>query len=131
LNDSEVYFWQFVKFYGALRDVPTALLECLKELRELWNARRRPSGKRGPFTGLNTLVSDGERLYALCLYPGGHRALLSRRPWGRMVFARRGRRLVVASEPLDGLPWRDLGEGQILVADRNGRVQTAPMGRSG
>lgn len=123
INDSEAYFWQFVKFYRKTGDVGRALEACMRELQELWDAGHHVAGKGGPQSGLNTLISDGRTLYAFCHYPGNFRALLSDRPWGRMVYARRGSRLVVASEPLDRGRWSDLKEGELLTAGPDGRVK--------
>jgi len=114
LNDSEAYFWQFMKFYRKSGKVAQALENCLKELKGL-SAR--------PHHGLNTVISDGSKLYAFCHYPSKAKALLSRRPWGRMVYAVRKDRVVVASEPLDGGKWKDLREGQLLEADGSGKIR--------
>ena len=67
LNDSEVYFWQFVKFFDELGDVEAALRSCVRENWEIWeDCRRNHPGKTAPYTGLNTLLTDGRGLHALC-----------------------------------------------------------------
>lgn len=123
VNDSEVYFWQFIKFFRKRRDVAKALEACCLELRGLWEAGNRIEGKERPHSGLNTLISDGSKLYAFCHYPGTAKAQLSDRPWGRMVWTRRGGRLVVASEPMDKGRWHDFRDGELLTADASGRVR--------
>src|SRR5579859_4747039 len=50
VNDSEVYFWQFKKFYDAYGDIPKALQACIGELWVLWKACKvRYPKKKGPY----------------------------------------------------------------------------------
>ena len=122
-NDSEVYFWQFMKFYHSLGSIPKALEACVGETRDLWQAglgRRR--GRKAPYTGLNTLVSDGKSLHALCHYPakgpGEGRALLNAgQRWGTMSLAVREDRVLLASEDMDSGRWRRLRVGEIVSVE--------------
>lgn len=117
-NDSEIYFWQFVKFHNAFQNIPEALKACVRELWTLWkDCRSRYPNKKKPYTGLNTLVSDGRSLHALCHYPSrpGARSLYNRRQrWGTMSLARRGKRYIVASEDMDANGWSHLHEPEIV-----------------
>lgn len=122
-NDSEVYFWQFMKFFHSLGSIPKALEACVRETRDLWKVGRgrRRSGQ-APYTGLNTLVSDGKSLHALCHYPtkgpGGGRALLDPgRRWGTMSLAVREDRVLLASEDMDAGRWRSLREPEIVSVE--------------
>lgn len=123
VNDSEVFFWQLRKFVDVHGDVARALKSCVREIWGLWaGCRSRYKGKRAPYTGLNALVSDGKGLYALCHYPSrpGHKAFFSGQPWGRMSLARRGGRVVIASEDLDGGRWERLGKAEVVSIERKG-----------
>ncbi|MBI3551412.1 MAG: class II glutamine amidotransferase [Elusimicrobia bacterium] len=121
LNDSEVYFWQFVKFHDKLKDVEKALLACVEETWALWRscAKDHPA-KKAPYTGLNTLLSDGKSLHALCHAASKGMAECGvcnpTQPWGVMSFTRRGGRLVVASENLDRGQWTRLDCPELLSA---------------
>ncbi len=78
---------------------PEGLREALQEL----------LGLVRDFTALNLLVTDGEVLYALCLYTGdpGYYTLHLRRG---------GEEVVVASEPAEGEPgWTPMENGELLV----------------
>lgn len=121
-NDSEIYFWQFRKFIELYGDVPQALQACVRELWTLWGLKARPKGAL-PYLGLNTLVSDGDSLHAMCCYPPKHpkRSLFDPKiQWGRMSFARRGERLIIASEQLDASGWNRFGSAEIVSATLSG-----------
>lgn len=125
INDSEVFFWQFRKHIDAQGDPAEALKACVRETWGIWEAcKKRYPGKSSPYTGLNALVSDGRSLYAMCHYrhrPG--RGLISRQPWGMMSLARRGGRVVIASEDMDGGRWQRLGPAEVVsVTTRNGKI---------
>lgn len=120
LNDSEVYFWQLRKFIDARGgDVAEALKACVRETWAIWAAcRGRYPKKKAPYTGLNALASDGKGLYALSHYPSrpGHKAFFTDQPWGVMSLARRGTRVVIASEDLDQGRWDRLGAAEVVSA---------------
>ncbi len=126
VNDSEVFFWQLMKFVDAYGSVPEAFKACIRETWGIWKGcRARYPKKKAPYTGLNALLSDGSSLYALSHYPSrpGSRALCGAQPWGTMSLARRGSRLVVASEDMDSGSWQRLPGPQIVSAIiENGRL---------
>lgn len=129
-NDSEIYFWQFRKFYDLYGSVPEALEACVRELWTLWDyipkAKRTGKKKKAPYLGLNTLVSDGDGLYAMCCFPPKHPKKSLFNPavqWGRMSSSFRNGRFVVASEELDKGKWTKFGSAEIVSAAlKNGRV---------
>ena len=121
LNDSEVYFWQFRKHLDRTGSAPLALRACVEELWDLWGGcRRRYPDKKAPYTGLNTLVSDGRMLAAMCHYPLRRKGLTALctpgQPWGTMSRSRRPGRLVLASEPMDKGRWQRFRDPEILEA---------------
>ncbi len=110
LNDSEVYFWQFVKFHDKLKDVEKALLACVAENWAIWKeCRGDHPGKKAPYTSLNTLLGDGKTLHAFCHAASRGMADCGvcnpATPWGTMSFSLRGRRVVIASENMDRGAW--------------------------
>ena len=126
LHDSEVLFWQLRKFFDIHGNVAKAWKACVREIWGLWAASRsRYPKKRAPYTGLNALVSNGKGLYALCHYPArpGHKAFFSGQPWGVMSLARRGDRVVIASEDMDAGSWDRLGRAEVVsVEPKDGRM---------
>ncbi|MEK7858075.1 MAG: class II glutamine amidotransferase [Elusimicrobiota bacterium] len=121
LNDSEVYFWQFIKFHERLGDPAAALQACIKETWKIWaDCRGRYPLKKTPYTSLNAVVSDGKSLHAVC--HSVRRGLAKcgvcnpDQPWQVMSFARRDDRLIVASENLDRGRWTRFLEPEILSA---------------
>lgn len=128
VNDSEVFFWQFVKHLELCRDVGRALEACIHETWRLWEeCRGRRRDKGTPYTGLNVIVSDGSALYALCHYPYGQRPAMGlmnpRQPWGEMSWTRRGTQVVVSSENLDAGNWNRLRDRDLLtIRGEGGRL---------
>ncbi|MBI4057483.1 MAG: class II glutamine amidotransferase [Elusimicrobia bacterium] len=119
-NDSEIYFWQLIKFVESYGSVPRAMKAAVQELWGIWRGcQARYSKKKYPYTGLNTLLSDGNSLYALCHYPSANKnacALCAPdRPWGKMCFTRRGPRMLVSSEPMDFQTWDSFHDPEILI----------------
>ena len=121
-NDSEVYFWHFIKNYRKTKDAVKALRLCVKDLWALWrtSGQRRHPEKTKPYTSLNTIVSDGSRLYALChslARPNISKSLCRKNQlWTIMSWSKRGNRLVVASEDMDRRHWNHFKNGEILSA---------------
>lgn len=130
LNDSEVYFWLFRKHLDRTGSPAAALRACVEELWSLWRGcRARYPRVRAPYTGVNTLVSDGKTLTALCHYTLRGKRLTALctpgQPWGVMSRSLRDGRLVVASEPMDRGPWMRFGDPEIFEAwVEGGRVRT-------
>lgn len=128
LNDSEVYFWQFVKFYRRLKSVPKALQACIREDWALWkkHAARHPD-KSTPYTSLNVILSDGRELHAFC--HAARRGLSDcgvcnpSQPWSIMSFSKRPDRVLVASENLDRGSWTRFSQPELVsVSARGGRL---------
>ncbi len=125
LNDSEVYFWQFLKFLRRHGDGARAFEECVREDWALWRrcAAAHP-GKPTPYTSLNALASDGRRLFAFCHAARAgaavHGIFNKSQPWQIMSFSRRGELLVVASENLDDGAWTRFDSPEVLVAGISG-----------
>lgn len=128
LNDSEVYFWQFMKFLDAHGSAPEALKACVRETWAIWErCKRRYPRRKAPYTGLNTLVSDGVSLTAMCHYPHGNEGQRSiftpEQPWGAMSLRRERGRAVLASEDLDASGWERLRDSEIISCElRGGRL---------
>ncbi len=128
-NDSEVYFWQFMKFARKTGDAAKALEACVQEDWELWSqCRKRYPGKISPYTSLNAVLSDGRRLYAFCHAVrrgmADHGVCNPDQPWSVMSFSRREGRLIVASENLDRRAWTRLAPPEILCAEiASGRLR--------
>ncbi|OYT67813.1 MAG: hypothetical protein B6U65_01975 [Candidatus Wolframiiraptor sp. EX4484-121] len=117
-NDSEVYFALLMKgwdleedVYGALRWVEGMLLKAM---------RSSGKGYKNPFTSLNAIFSDGEKLYAYNRYLEGENLksiCYKDSPYYTLTFLDEGDVLVIASEKLwrdDG--WVSLGNGDLLTA---------------
>ena len=121
VNDSEVFFYQFLKFLRIKGDAPRAFEACVEELASLPRTDDRP-----PHWGLNVVASDGEALYAFCHYPRtGKRGFCSPAPWGRLAYRDEGDRLLVSSERLGGRGWKLFDDPQVLTAWRkDGRIRT-------
>lgn len=119
-NDSEFYFWQFRKFYDLYGDIPKALQACIQELWTIWGyCKGRYPKKTSPYTRLNTLVSDGKSLHAMChcYKPFKLQSLFNpKQNWGTMCLARRDGRAILASEELDTGPWSHLRDPEIVSA---------------
>ncbi|MBI4374815.1 MAG: class II glutamine amidotransferase [Elusimicrobia bacterium] len=130
-NDSEVYFWHFIKHERRHGDVRRALAAAIEEIWEIWEkgARARHPEKRTPYTSLNTLVSDGRSVHGLC--HSARRGLSERgvcnpdQSWQIMSWRQEGNcRVVIASENLDRGPWNRLADQELLSAElgRNGLI---------
>jgi predicted glutamine amidotransferase len=98
-TDSEVVFNHLMRDYD-----PADAIGSLR-------ATMRAAVERSPFSGLNFLFSDGERLYA-------YRFGVFELHW----VARPGR-LLVASERLTGEPWHDVQQDVLLVLDPEDPVE--------
>lgn len=135
-NDSEVFFRQFLKFQAALRDPAEALAACAQETVSTWRAcRSRYPKKKGPFTGLNAVVSDGRSLHALSLYPGtaqGRSLGRGAQAWGTMSLRVEPGMVLIASEDMDRGTWKRLPPGTLVSAWPEGgrlRVRIRRLGK--
>jgi predicted glutamine amidotransferase len=125
LNDSEIYFWQFLKHYSKTKDAAAAFQACVDEDWALWEAnRKRYAHKKSPYTSLNALVSDGKSLHAFCHATAKgmaeHAVCTAGQPWSRMSFGRRGSALLVCSEPVDDGAWTLFDPPEVLSASVEG-----------
>ena len=116
LNDSEVYFALLLKSLDVSGDVLEALRMVEEELREAMEECGRDVEK--PYSSLNTVFSDGERLYAYNRYlsDGGESLCLGDQPYYQMVYARIGDGLAVASEKIGMYGWTEMHNGELLEA---------------
>lgn len=127
-NDSEVLFLMFMRQYNITGDLAKALAGTRADILQLW-AKIRPRRKqwKAPYKGLNIFVSDGNTLAVMCDFSMDQEiySLLTRRwEYGRIAYACRKGRLIVASEPLDRGKWRKMPAQSILTASvKNGAVR--------
>lgn len=122
LNDSEVYFWHFVKHHERARSVAEALQSCIREIWDIWEeCRKSHPGKKAPYTSLNALITDGRSLHALCHATGkglsGRGVSNPDQPWSLMSWSRRGQAMIVGSENLDRGPWTRFDPPEVLSAE--------------
>ncbi|MEK6543355.1 MAG: class II glutamine amidotransferase [Elusimicrobiota bacterium] len=124
-NDSEIYFWLLQRWrHRCNGDVPAAFAAVAKDLWTLWHKLPRETQKRHqrPYSSLNTVVSDGRGLYALChsLLPAKKKSLcLGDQPFNSLAYrlSPDKDRLVVASEKMsreDG--WKVMPMHSVLAA---------------
>lgn len=118
LNDSEVYFHLLLSLVDSNNgDVISAIKETEAKLWESFRGKRA-SEFDAPFTSLNTILSDGEKLYAFVRYmPNSRRSICyGDSPVFEMCYREDETGLVVASERVDSERWVRLGDGSVLVA---------------
>jgi len=121
VNDSEVYFAYLIKeleargdFIKAVEAVEKGLWSILKN-----SEKRRPR----PYSSLNTIFSDGDRLYALTLYLEGKsaRSICYRdSEYFRLAYYYNDDILVVSSERTNDDEWKLMDNGELLVAELRG-----------
>lgn len=120
-NDSEVYFALLMKEWEKLGEVSEAL-KAVEE--DLWKALRSSNADLSiPFSSLNAVFSDGERLYAYNRFSEEEDILSLRSvcykdsPYYLMTYRIEEGELVVASEKLwRGSEWKPLENGALLTA---------------
>ena len=121
LNDSEVYFWFLMKELAESLDLPLALKNFKVTLEDLWReARGRYPDKSRPYVGLNSIISDGEKLYAYCGYEEneepGRSLCFGDQPIFEMSYSFSKEKLVVASEKTNREEdWKPLRSGEFLI----------------
>ena len=133
LNDSEVYFWQFIKHYGNTKDPAEALEACIRENWSVWErCKQKHPEKKTPYTSLNVLLSDGSGLYAFC--HAVHQGLAGcgvrnpTQPWNIMSWTERqepgaAQRLIAGSENLDRGLWTRFSQPELLSVEiRSGKL---------
>ncbi len=128
-NDSEVLFLIFMRQYNITGSLAEALAGTRADILRLW-CKIRPRRKqwKAPYKGLNIFVSDGKTLAVMCDFSMEQEiySLLTRGwEYGRIAYAFRKGRLVVASEPLDRGKWRKMPAQSILTAAvKHGAVES-------
>lgn len=119
-NDSEVYFWHWLKHQRRLGEPAAAFAACVDEIWDIWDAMTDKKTAT-PFTSLNAIVADAASLHALCHSVSSglakHAIFDESQPWQVMSWRQDESRLLVASEPVDEAPgWRRLGPSETLSA---------------
>lgn len=120
-NDSEVYFWHWLKHQRRLNDPAAAFAVCVSELWAIWNGLKDKK-TAAPFTSLNAIVTDGKSLHALCHSVSQgmakHATFDSTQPWQVMSWRQEKGRVLAASEPVDeAAGWSRLGPDETLSAE--------------
>jgi predicted glutamine amidotransferase len=128
-NDSEVFFWLMMSGIERTGSVRKAFDGALKTILEVWEESPAAVKRKVklPYVSLNTIFSDGERLYAICKYDGyrpkhGDNWLCGidpPRPLLQMCYLTEddGSGLVVASERTEPSgEWVPLEDGNLLEA---------------
>jgi predicted glutamine amidotransferase len=129
VNDSEVYFWFLMKEIFSGKSLSQSFEAFVKWLDTLWGQFRKDHpDKTHPYVGLNTILSDGNRLFAFCKFHDQYakkRSLCQReQSYWQMSYLLQNDALIIASEPLTrDDKWRKLDSGSVLVAEvEHGRV---------
>jgi predicted glutamine amidotransferase len=119
INDSEVYFWLLMKYIEEMENVRDAIKCAIEHLYEVQN---EIGEEKDPFTALNMVLSDGERLYALCKYDGrGKESLCFKdRPYYQMQYLKTEKGAIIASEKTSQDGWKPIEDGNLLVVERDG-----------
>lgn len=120
-NDSEVYFWHLLKHLRRAGSFHEAVQLAFLELWDIWDGcRKAHPGKPAPYTSLNVVMTDGERLHGIChaaarglatagiFHPG--------QPWSQMSFAQRPGRFIIGSEGFDRGEWQLMAPPETLTA---------------
>ncbi|MEM2998278.1 MAG: class II glutamine amidotransferase [Thermoproteota archaeon] len=120
-NDSEVYFYLLLSLIQKEGDVITAFRKVEQKLMEIFT-EEKTSRFEAPFTSLNTIFSDGSRLYAFTryLYDPGPSMCYGDAPVYEMCFKFNGDHLVVASEKTGLGNWVPLKNNNLLVCWADG-----------
>jgi glutamine amidotransferase len=120
-NDSEVYFYLLLSLIEKEGDVVTAFRKVEQTLMEIF-AEEKVSGFEAPFTSLNTIFSDGSKLYAFTryLYNPGSSMCYGDAPVYEMCFKINTDHLVVVSEKTVRGNWVPLKNNNLLVCWADG-----------
>jgi predicted glutamine amidotransferase len=115
-NDSEVYFCLLLNLIEKEGDVVTAFRRVEQTLMEIF-LEEKVSRFEAPFTSLNTVFSDGCKLYAFTryLYNPGPSMCYGDAPVYEMRFKNNKDHLIVASEKTERGNWVPLKNNNLLV----------------
>jgi len=113
LNDSEVYFITFMKFFDEEKNVFQAIKKTRYFIEKIF--KEVETNKEVPYSSLNVIISDGNKLYAYNRYLSKYKKSLadSQREYYKMCFNIKYEFALISSEPLDD-EWIDLGDGKFL-----------------
>ncbi len=122
MNDSEIYFWLLMKYIKEKGDVKEAIKAVIAHLYDVWKEIPEDERSGAPFSALNMVLSDGGRIYAFCKYDGkGKNSLCYKdRPYYQMQYLRKKGMFAIASERTSMDDWKPIGDGKLLIAERNG-----------
>jgi glutamine amidotransferase len=115
-NDSEAYFYLLLSLIERENDIITAFKNVEKTLMEIFG-EEKPSRFEAPFTSLNTIFSNGEKLYAFSRYltNPGKSICYGDSPVFEMCFKLDEKHVVVASEKTEKGVWHPLRNNNLLI----------------
>jgi len=115
-NDSEIYFYLLLSLIEKEGDIVTAFKKIEKTLVEIF-LEEKPSKFNIPFTSLNTVFSDGEKLYSFTRYLTdlGKSICYGDSPVFEMCFRVGRDSIIIASEKIDRNTWYPLRNNNLLV----------------
>ncbi|MEM1574464.1 MAG: class II glutamine amidotransferase [Nitrososphaerota archaeon] len=119
LNDSETYFWYIIK---KLEEEKLNLVEALIDFEEfLWDKWNSISIKefKNPYSSLNSIFTDGKKVYAICKYNEGNGTSLcfKDQPYFEMCYKVNKEFLIISSEKIDNSgEWKALKNNEFLIA---------------
>ncbi|MDW8034013.1 MAG: class II glutamine amidotransferase [Nitrososphaerota archaeon] len=115
-NDSEAYFYLLLELINKEKDVITAFKNVEKTLTEIFE-EEKPNKFKIPFTSLNTIFSEGDKLYAFTRYlvDPGKSVCYGDSPIFEMYFKTDLKHLIVASEKIEKGSWIPLRNNNLLV----------------
>jgi predicted glutamine amidotransferase len=122
-NDSEVYFWYLIKEMSKGKEFSEAMKNFEKTLWRLWeeNQQNHPDMSQ-PYYWLNTLFTDGKKIYAYCKYDEAAHTALSLcfrdQPGFQMSYFADSSSLIITSEKTNLEDnWQPLKSGQLLIGE--------------
>ena len=124
VNDSEIYFWYLMKEIHSGKDALQAFYSFVALLDNLWmKFRNSHKDMLHPYIGLNTILTDGKKLYAFCRfhkdYANSQLSLCQEdQKYFQMSYLPSAKHLVVASEKLTrDERWKILDTDEVLIAE--------------
>lgn len=119
LNDSETYFWYIIKKLEEEKlNLDEALIDFEKFLWDKWNLIDHKKFNN-PYSSLNSIFSDGKKIYAICKYNenDGTSLCFKDKPYFEMCFKANKDFLIVSSEKMDNSKeWKALKNNEFLIA---------------
>jgi len=121
-NDSEIYFWLMIKNLEASGHMKQAIQRTVSDLWDAWKSvpEEKQEKLKGPYRGLNFIMSDGKKIYAYCHHENvenaGPTLCYKDAPYYQMAYREENRGLVVASERMDKGEWKGMEDRELLEA---------------